>query len=214
MSSHGPMAQVAERASIRFAHLMAEYGLLPQKIRCWDREAMVPFASDSVLLTVHLEAGCDPYVSLGARDGERFGLNHVVSDRAADREGELVTGPGETEADLIERLAELTRLLATDVLAGDFSSFPRLRRVRARMTREENIREWGTSTGETPRFDRRPTLEELFAGADDDGLIEARVYQGIWDYGYDKGELATYLGSTEQDVQMHLDRWDGLLVRS
>ncbi len=208
-----PLEEAASDAAARFMTVASSHGLPGPDTRCYSREATVTFASETVLLQIHLEAGCDPYVTVGAKQGEQFGLNQIVGDQAPERAERLLRAPGETEGDLLERLADLTHELAADILSGDFSSFPRLRRVRARMTREENIRDWGTSTGETPRFDHRPTLDELFADADNDGLVDARVYQGIWDFGYGQGELASYLGSTEAEIQMRLDRWDGLAPR-
>ncbi len=157
-----------------------------------------------------LGAGCDPYVTIGPVGGEQFGLKQVVGDRAPQREGELVSHSGEDEDDVLDRLADLTARYAADLLSGDFSSLPRLRHVRARQTREENIRTFGTSTGETPRFDHRPTLDELFADASNDGIVDARVYQGVWDHEYTLADLATFLGEPETAIQVRLDRWDGL----
>ena len=76
--------------------------------------------------------------------------------------------------------------------------------------REENLRNFGTSTGDTPRFTRRPTLEELFADAKNDGMVQARAYQAYWDYDYNIITIAAYLATSEDDVKGMLAAWDRL----
>ncbi len=205
------MERAAETVVAVFEPVAERYGLALHEVRAWEREARVAFAGGDVVLQIHLEVGCDPYVTAGVRDGEGFGLRQIVGDRAPELEGELVSTAEETQGAMLERLAVLTDRMAHDVLGGDCSSFPRLRRVRARQTREDNWRDFGTSTGETPRFEHRPTLEQLFADAANDGMVDARVYQAVWDYEFTIAELAEHCDSTATEIQARLDRWDGLV---
>ena len=82
------------------------------------------------------------------------------------------------------RLTSELRRHAADLLRGERTRVPRLRRLRAAETRRENKESFGTSTGETPRFSGRPTLEELFADVTNEGLMTPRAYHAVWDYDY------------------------------
>ena len=87
------------------------------------------------------------------------------------------------------------------------SRVPRLRRLRAAETRRENKETFGTSTGETPRFTGRPTLEELFGDVTNEGLVTPRIYQAFWDYAYSLAEIGRFLDLVEEEVQAMLDNW-------
>jgi len=94
------------------------------------------------------------------------------------------------------------------ILRGDVSSFAALLAARPARRRDDNRRRFGTTTGETPRFDHRPSLDELFSDATNDGMVTARVYQGVWDYRYGVVELATHLRETPEKIEQRLATWD------
>ncbi|MEQ8273373.1 MAG: hypothetical protein RMA76_08495 [Deltaproteobacteria bacterium] len=182
-----------ERIRSAFDPLADRFGLTHRSQDVGPREVVVRYHNDVVRLRIVAEAGAAPSVMVGAKDGLVFGL------------GEL---GAVAEDDDFVALAARTAEYADAILAGDFSSFDRLRRERAARVREDNQARWGTATGETPRFDERPTLEALFSDAHNDGLRTARAYQGHWDYAYALEELATFLGESVADVQRRLDDWD------
>ena len=73
--------------------------------------------------------------------------------------------------DYIEKLlceyASFLSEQAGDVLTGDFSVFPELKKLNAQYRRQTNKELFGTYCGESPRFSTRPTLQQVFAGAKD-----------------------------------------------
>lgn len=137
---------------------------------------------------------------------------YLLRDAHPEDEAQLVT--------LVQENAGLRKVLAafaaslrrsgSDLLEGDYSRAKRLKRLRAEHERRANQEDWGTSTGETPRFSTRPTLEQLFADATNDGIRAARCYQAVWDYRFSLAELATFLTTDEGEVQRLLDQWEGI----
>jgi hypothetical protein len=204
-----------------FRFLVDDLGFRHVETFDYSRERSVHFRNDTTEISVHDEAGCRPWVVLGRLDqgrvAESHGLFILLRLRCPEREVELECkstffGPSEYEelSRAIRVRAELVQKWALDILNGDFSVFPALRVLGAVHTREENIRDFGTSTGETPRFKHRPTLEELFADAKNDGMVQARAYQAYWDYDYNIITIAGFLGIGEDDVKGMLAAWDGL----
>lgn len=159
------------------------------------------YENDEVRLSVMASAGAAVSVMVGATNGLKFGLHELGAELPSE----------DSEEAELQALAKLTAEHAKEILSGDFSSFDRLRRARAVRVREDNQARWGTATGETPRFDRRPSLDELFADASNDGIRTARVYQAIWDYEYSRDELAEYLAESSEEIARRLDEWDRLL---
>ncbi len=187
---------VVGRIRAAFDPIADRFGLAFESEDVGPREFTVRYENDVVRLRVVAEAGAAPSVMVGAKGGLIFGLSEL---------GEVAPDEGDFAV-----LADLTSRHASAILAGDFSAFDRLRRERAVRVREDNQARWGTATGETPRFDARPTLEDLFADATNEGIRTARAYQGHWDYAYTLEELATHLDESVADVQRRLDDWDGV----
>lgn len=124
-----------------------------------------------------------------------------------------------------ERLRDYATLLrksARDVLTGDFSIFPELKKLSAANRRKWNKEMFGTSSGESARFTTRPTLEQIFAGAKDRDLkldrffgrklnqdrTDVCIYDSYWDHEYSIREIADFLNETEESIQHALDEYD------
>lgn len=185
-----------------------------------EREVSISFARWPAFVRVCCTAPCSVSVQVGRfasqeadttrRVAENYWHIYLVRDAHPEDEGQLVT--------LVQEDAGLRKVLAAfaaslrrsgwDLLEGDYSRATRLKRLRAEDERRANQEEWGTSTGETPRFSTRPTLEQLFADATNDGIREARCYQAVWDYHFSLAELATFLAIDEEGVQRLLDQWE------
>jgi hypothetical protein len=168
------------------------------------------FGSISVAVTVTTRE----LKSDGTARRESFGLHHLLLvDRPV---GEIDLGPARLRledgslASSLERHAELLRRHGQDLLEGDIARVPELRRVRAEDVRRRNKEAFGTSTGESPRFKERPSLEALFEDATNEGIREARAYQAYWDYEYNLAEIAAFLDVNESVVQAMLNNWDGI----
>jgi hypothetical protein len=204
-----------------FGFLVDDLGFRHVETFDFSRERGVNFRNDTTDVSVHDEAGCRPWVVLGRLDNglvaESHGLFMLLRLRCPEHEADLEckstffgpSGYEELSRAILVR-ADLVQKWAADILSGDFSVFPILRVLGAVHTREENIKDFGTSTGETPRFTHRPTFEELFADAKNDGMVQARVYQAYWDYDYNIITIATYLAISEDDVKGMLAGWDRL----
>jgi hypothetical protein len=130
-----------------------------------------------------------------------------------------------TDAYIEQRLREYAIFLresAHDVLTGDFSVFPELKKLAARNRREKNKEIFGTSTGESARFSTRPTLAQVFEGAKqvdpelerlfggklNQDKTDSRIYEAYWDHEFSIPEIADYLKETEESIQQQLDRYD------
>ena len=207
------MAAVAEA----FRFLTEEYDFERTEVHAGQREGHVRFVSPTTRVTVYLD-----YMPLQVstavalfREGTRrrlvheFGLPLVVRDRNPE-DADHLCGAVVLAGKAAAAQADALRRYAADLLRGERQRLPRLRRAQAAEIRRQNKEEFGTSTGETPRFQGRPSLEELFADADSDGLITPRTYQAFWDYDYTLAEIAAFLGETSQGIQARLDDWDML----
>lgn len=172
------------------------------------REIQVRFEADAACVSVVVDASGRAFVWVtNPETRETYPLLFLVRDQCPDEQARLDV------TDLDEHLrmcADLLRRCGAAVLAGDFSCAPRIRKLRAEHTRETNRAQFGTSTGESPRFPSRPTLTELFSDATNDGIRVARAYQAFWDYGYSLAEIGAFLGVDAHAVQTMLDRWDRL----
>lgn len=130
-----------------------------------------------------------------------------------------------TNAYVEQLLREYVTLLsenARDVLTGDFSIFPELKKLAAEHRRTWNKETFGTSTGESARFSTRPTLEQVFEGAKevDPELVrlfggklnqdktDSRIYEAYWDHAFSILEIADYLNETEESIQRRLEQYD------
>jgi len=200
-----------------FGFLTEEHGFERTDGHTGQRESHVRFMSETTRVTVHVDhlpLSISTAIALfkegsGRRLVHEFGLELVVRDRASDQADGLC-GKVESFGEAVTRQAEALRRHAADLLRGERTRLPRLRQVLAAETRRWNKDEFGTSTGETPRFQERPNLEDLFADADNDGLNTARAYQAFWDYDYSLAEIAAFLEETVEQIQARLDDWDML----
>lgn len=124
--------------------------------------------------------------------------------------------------ELLREYALLLRKSANDILTGDFSIFPELKKLAATNRRKRNKELFGTYSGGSPRFTTRPTLEQVFAGAKDvdpelerlfkgqlnQDLTDSRIYEAFWDHEYSVREIADFLNETEESTQHTLDEYD------
>jgi hypothetical protein len=204
-----------ELAQEVFGFLIKERDFELHKAYDGERESGVVYTSPLARVSVHID---HPPLSVGVAVGlyedratsnrvDEHALIDLVRDRAPDEAAPLRAKVTSLEQTL-KLHAALLRRHAADLLAGARDRVPRLRRRRAEAVRRRNKADFGTSTGETPRFADRPTLKALFAGVTDEGLITPRAYQAHWDYGYTLDEIARFLELDEAAVQAMLDAWD------
>ena len=123
---------------------------------------------------------------------------------------------------LLRKYEQYLRESAQDVLSGDFSVFPDLRKLSAHYRRQKNKEYFGTYGGESPRFSVRPSLEQVFAGAKEvDPELEKlfgnklnqdktqyRIYEAHWDHEYSISEIADFLNQTEDAIEQQLEDYD------
>jgi hypothetical protein len=204
-----------ELAQEVFGFLIEEQGFELQKAYDRQRESGVVYVSPRARVDVHIEhLPLGVSVSVGlykdratSNRVDEHALIDLVQDRTPD-EAASMRAKVESLEQTLTLHAALLRRHAADLLGGQQSRVPRLRRRRAEAVRRRNKEAFGTSTGETPRFGDRPTLEALFAGGTDEGLRTPRAYQAHWDYGYTLGAIARFLGLDQAAVQAMLDEWD------
>ena len=123
---------------------------------------------------------------------------------------------------LLREYATYLREDARDVLTGDFSIFPELKKLARENRRKRNKETYGTYSGNSPRFSSRPTLEQVFEGAKDvdpellkffKGKVDldqtdSRIYEAYWDHQYSIREIAGFLNETEESVTSVLEEID------
>ncbi len=212
------------RQAVRaFAPLGAEFGLSPlPESAPHPRENSVSFRNAHVRVDLTVEAGGRSFGVALARYDPASGEPRILgtcplayflrrrrpeAERALDLPG-TPTGPGLAAA--LGRIAGLLRDCAGDALAGDFAAFAEVRAIVIADRRADLVRRFGTSTGETPRFDRRPSLFEQLGGPEggDAGLRAPRAYQAVHDYGYSPAEVAAFFGVSEAEVLALLAEWE------
>jgi hypothetical protein len=221
----GYLPELRAEAAAAFADLRAESGLemLPEAGRPHPRENSVGFRNRFLRLDLHFDAGA---AEIGAGIAEydvaspepRVRRTCPLAYLLGRREPDSADGlrwpaiPGEPLAGALRRIADLLRRCAGDLLAGDFRLLDELCPLVAADRRADLTRRFGTSTGETPRFDRRPTLAELFSDvtADAPGRRTPRCYQAVHDHGYSPAEVAAFLALSEPEVDALLAEWDHL----
>jgi hypothetical protein len=218
MTSMSGNSGVIETITAAFAFLTDRFGFELGDSSAGERESHVRYTSSAarvMVLVDHLPLAVNTAVGLfyertpGCRLVDEYGLLALVEDRDPG-EADRLRGAEDSLQGTLKVHADLLARHGADLLRGETGRIPRLRRARARATREENKALFGTSTGETPRFSSRPSLEELFADAANDGMRTARAYQAFWDYNFALAEVADFLGETEDAVQARLDEWDRL----
>jgi hypothetical protein len=121
---------------------------------------------------------------------------------------------------LLQKYAAFLKEEAHDVLTGDFTIFPELKKLSAHCWRQKNKEYFGTYIGESPRFSTRPTLAQVFAGAKEidlelerlSGLTQNktqwRIYEAYWDHQYSIRQIADFLNQTESSIEKELDDYD------
>jgi len=108
---------------------------------------------------------------------------------------------------LLREYASFLRQEARDVLTGDFKIFPALKELAAQYRRQSTKELFGTYTGESPRFSKRPTLEDIFADAREQNKT-LRIYEAHWDHQYSTKEIAAFLNVTDEVVKQALADFD------
>jgi len=202
-----------------FGALEADLGFALDRIDVRQREFSARFVRGRVSVQLDHEFFYSASVAVRVRPGPeggrggQFGLYALLRDAGPEAEQLLPTGPAKDDealADNLRRQAELLIEFGRDLLEGDLGRALRLRRIQAAEARRQNKEEFGTSTGESPRFSERPSLEALFSDAVVEGLKSPRAYQAFWDWDYPLAEIAAFLGTDEAGVQALLDEWDGI----
>ena len=180
------------------------------------REKSVTFKREDRYVVVQYEPFGPVCVTVGYAEpgqvSQNFGLWFLVCDAHPEEEARFnINAPVDSEAlsAMLERQAQALRRSGADMLRGDFSRAARIKQLQAEAQRRRNVAAFGTTTGEAPRFSERPTLEQLFADATNDGIVDARCYQAVWDYHFEIEEIAAFLKETPADVQQRLARWEG-----
>jgi hypothetical protein len=160
-------------------------------------------------------------------EGKRYDLLLLMEIRRPEIDAHKFYGDDKewTNEYIEDRLREYASFLkedARDVLRGDFSILPELKKLSAKYRRQKNKEYFGTYSGSSPRFSSRPTLEQVFAGAQDvdpelDRLFggklnqdktQSRIYEAYWDHQYSIREIADFLRQTEESIQRELDDYD------
>lgn len=160
-------------------------------------------------------------------EDRRYDLMLLMEIRRPEIDAHRFYGPyKEWTNDHIEKLLrEYARFLtedARDVLTGDFSIFPELKKLSAQYKRQKNKEYFGTYSGGSPRFSTHPTLEQVFAGAKDvDPELErlfgrkldqdktpSYIYEAYWDHKYSIREIADFLNQTEESIKQELEDYD------
>jgi hypothetical protein len=162
-------------------------------------------------------------------EGKRYDLLLLMEIREPAIDANKFSGGDKewTNAYIEERLHEYTSFLkegARDVLTGDFSIFPELKKLSAHYRRKHNKDLFGTYSGITPRFSTRPTLAQVFAGAKDTDpyLVKllgnklkqdktaSLIYEAYWDHEYSTLEIAQFLNEPEESIHRKLEEQDDL----
>jgi hypothetical protein len=122
----------------------------------------IKLSSRTTGVTVSYEWGGVPWVVLarlnvgpeGEVEAERYGLHILLEERCPDRAVEYSLKHREYRDSDIETMlnhyARLLREFGEDILNGDFEVFSKLKSLAERSLREENLRLYGSETGETP----------------------------------------------------------------
>jgi hypothetical protein len=212
----GAWSREIEAATRAFAFLVDELESAPPAVSAGPRECALTWVLADASVRVFFEPFALPHAGVRVFSAEEprraladLPLLLLVRDAAPAQEDVLrsLTGPPE---ETLPRLAGFVRRAAGDLLCGDRARLPRLLRAAADERRRRAREQFGTSTGESPRFDRRPSLAELFSDVTNEGLRAPRAYQAFWDYDYPLAAIATFLGCDEPAVQALLDVWDGV----
>ena len=162
-------------------------------------------------------------------EGRKYDLLLLMELRQPDTDPEKFYGADKkwTNDYIDERLREYAGFMkqhAREVLTGDFSSFPELKRLSAKHRRERNKELFGTYSGISPRFSTRPTLAQVFAGAKEvdpelaklfgnklnQDQTPSRIYEAFWDHQYSIREIAGFLNRTEESIERKLEEYDDL----
>jgi hypothetical protein len=200
-----------------------------------NRECTVKFRGRLANVSTWYEVFSPPWTSIERLDREYVqdvGIQYLMEERCPEllpaedaEDGGFGNSPEEVRQ-VLQLHARVLREYGRDLLEGDFRIFPRLRQRQAVAMREQNRRLFGTSTGETPRFDFRPSLEQLFASGEErepppvgveaansagiPAQTWARIYQAFWDYEYSVAQIAEFLNISREQVQESLNEWDEL----
>jgi hypothetical protein len=200
-----------------FGFLERDLGFKLGSVDVGQREASAVLLRERVLVRVSFEDGRVTGLGIGqtaaigeTRLVENYGLHTVILSAHPEFDLATLTGAGRSVEQQLERWAQALNQYGAALLRGDFSRRDEFKRHRAKQCRLDNQERWGTATGETPRFEHRPSLPDLFADVTNDGQRWARSYQAVWDYEYSLEAIGAFLGVSVAEVQAMLDEWEGI----
>ncbi len=202
-------------ASSAFSFLVTELGFLGPDTSADEREISIIFRRAGVAVVLRYEPGCEPSVGVsilpkGDR-GRNFGLPGIIAEHLGIPDPHSVLPQWSSLQPYLAEPADLLKVHAAGILAGQQDRLPGLRRWQAQRKRQENQERYGTSTGETPRFPKRPSLPQLFSDTSGNpGLQEPRAYQAVWDYGFSVAEVADFLNCSNDEVSRLLSAWEDM----
>ena len=139
---------------------------------------------------------------------EPIPLAYLIEDADGSADDLAGISPDQPLEAQVALLAQHTRRYGHALLAGDNSRLAQLRALRVKHRREQNRELYGTATGESPRFDHRPSLREIFADARNREFEAWRCYEAVWDHGYSREDIAAFRGTSVEQVQALLAFWE------
>ena len=233
--SDDPFAFFKKKAKDAFHFLRTDYDFKLVSTSVYPPECSIKYRNRTTGVNVTYEWKSALWVELvrfrqaGSQvvEAERYGLSLLMETRRPNRKHDQSNGPDREWSNqflesLLSEYANFLSEYGRDVLTGDFSVFPVLKKLAAHYRRKRNKELFGTYSGESPRFSKRPTLGELFSDAKRidatlDKVFEGklnqdktplRIYQAYWDYEYPIREIADFLKVSEQSIKDSLDESD------
>jgi hypothetical protein len=145
-----------------FEYLVSEYGFRAVEYSATHSECLVRYRNETTGVTISYEWGGVPSVvvsrlrhtSTGVVEAENIGLRFLLMERCPTRM--MITTHfkyGECGDDCIketiDNYASALKECGPDILTGDFAIFPKLQKLRDAEQVKENIRLYGSESGET-----------------------------------------------------------------
>jgi len=188
------------------------------------RESSVRLRNEYVVVSLHFEA-LPPMMNVAisqlAPGGEgriyrTCPLAYLLAHRCPEKRswlgmaGDVASRGSEDLRAVLRELAQLLSGCAADLLGGTAGIPDEIMAEVAADRRRQLKLCFGTSTGESPRFQSRPSLPDLFSDVTDETLWlrVPRTVQAIYDYGYSVNDVATFLGLSPLVVRAFVAQWD------
>ena len=177
--SGDPFAFFKQSTSEIFEFLITDFGFSYIDTVVHAPDCVIEYQNETTGITVRYEWASQISVSLIKLKREsnkvlvdkRYPLLLLMEIRRPSTDATMFSGThkiwtNEYVEKLLREFANALREDGGDVLRGDFRIFAELKRRRAHYRRQQNKEDFGTYTGESPRFSSQPTLEEVFADAE------------------------------------------------